>query len=78
LDGPYGETGVNKLRAYDSVLLLAGGTGITFIAPLLADLVHAMKLKDGPCKKVDVFWTVKSYGEDPPALAMILVLISVL
>jgi len=63
LDGPYGETGVNQLRAYDSVLLLAGGTGITFIVPLLVDLVSAMKLKDGPCRKVDIFWAVKSYGE---------------
>jgi predicted ferric reductase len=68
VDGPYGETGTNTLRAYDSVLLLAGGTGITFAAPLLEDLVHAMTLKDGPCKRIEVFWAVKSYGEQPSRL----------
>jgi len=63
LDGPYGETGTNTLRSYDSVLLLAGGTGITFIAPILADLVRAMKQKDGPCKSVEMYWAVKSTGK---------------
>ncbi|KIM21864.1 hypothetical protein M408DRAFT_18293 [Serendipita vermifera MAFF 305830] len=61
LDGPYGDEGHNSLRAYNHVLLLAGGTGITFIAPLLADLVRAIKQKDGPCKKVDLVWAVKNY-----------------
>ncbi|KIM23350.1 hypothetical protein M408DRAFT_77606 [Serendipita vermifera MAFF 305830] len=64
LDGPYGEKGHNTLRAYNHVLLLAGGTGITFIAPLFADLVRAMQQKDGPCTKIDLVWAVKSRGKD--------------
>jgi predicted ferric reductase len=62
LDGPYGETGTNSLRAYDRVLLLAGGTGITFIVSILEDLVRAMKQNDGPCKTVDLVWAVKNDG----------------
>jgi len=63
LDGPYGETGANTLNSYDSILLFAGGTGITYIAPLLADLVRAMEQNGGPCKVVEVCWTVRSIGE---------------
>ncbi|KAG8830617.1 hypothetical protein FRC17_004624 [Serendipita sp. 399] len=59
LDGPYGESAMNPLRAYDSVLLLAGGTGITFIVPLLSDLVGSMKAKNSLCKTIDLIWTVK-------------------
>ncbi|KAG8830618.1 hypothetical protein FRC17_004625 [Serendipita sp. 399] len=59
LDGPYGESAMNPLRAYDSVLLLAGGTGITFIVPLLSDLVSSMKAKNSLCKTIDLVWTVK-------------------
>ncbi|KAG9052245.1 hypothetical protein FS842_010248 [Serendipita sp. 407] len=62
LDGPYGEGGMNSLRAFDSVLLLAGGTGISFILPLLSDLARSMKDKDSLCKVVELVWAVKDIG----------------
>ncbi|PVF99996.1 hypothetical protein CPB86DRAFT_256586 [Serendipita vermifera] len=61
VDGPYGESGTNSLRSYQHVLLLAGGAGITFIAPILADLVQAMKEKDGPCKTIELVWVAKQH-----------------
>ncbi|KAJ7187817.1 FAD-binding domain-containing protein [Mycena filopes] len=42
LDGPYGGLHV-PLRAYERVYLLAGGTGATFILPILEDLAASMK-----------------------------------
>lgn len=59
LDGPYGESGANTLRSYDSVLLLAGGMGLTFITPILSDLARSMKQKTGICKTVDVVLSAK-------------------
>jgi hypothetical protein len=63
LDGPYGETGTNTLKSYDHLLLLAAGTGITFLAPILFDIVLAMKRKDGRCGTIEVVWVVKRHGE---------------
>ena len=63
LDGPYGESGANTLRSYDSVLLLAGGMGVTFIAPILSDLAGSMKQNTGICKTVDVVLSAKHRGE---------------
>ncbi|KAK8250790.1 ferric-chelate reductase [Phyllosticta capitalensis] len=37
IDGPYGR--IRPLRQFDSVVLLAGSTGATFVMPLLRDLV---------------------------------------
>ncbi|PVG01315.1 hypothetical protein CPB86DRAFT_97231 [Serendipita vermifera] len=59
LDGPYGEVGYNTLRSYENVLLLAAGTGVTFVAPILFDLVLAMKQKEGTCLNVELIWVVR-------------------
>ncbi|KAG8959944.1 hypothetical protein FRC03_007276 [Tulasnella sp. 419] len=59
LDGPYG--GVQgSLTSYDRVLLLGGGAGITFIVPLLLDVVR--RYDEAPCKQVDVVWATRSQG----------------
>ncbi|KAL2216955.1 putative metalloreductase [Thermoascus aurantiacus ATCC 26904] len=41
VEGPYGK--MRPLRQFDSVVLLAGGMGITFTVPLLRDIVEAWK-----------------------------------
>ncbi|KAL1849542.1 ferric-chelate reductase Frp1 [Paecilomyces lecythidis] len=41
LEGPYGA--MRPLRQFDSVVLMAGGMGITFIVPLLRDIVEGWK-----------------------------------
>ncbi|KAJ7622497.1 FAD-binding domain-containing protein [Roridomyces roridus] len=55
IDGPYG--GVHApLERYEKVYLLAGGTGATFVLPILTDLAAKMKAggKDVVCKRVEV------------------------
>ncbi|RPD73308.1 hypothetical protein L226DRAFT_107589 [Lentinus tigrinus ALCF2SS1-7] len=59
LDGPYG--GVEaKLDAYDRVLLLAGGSGVTFVVPLLLDIVRGSKSGKTMCRAVQIVWAVRS------------------
>ncbi|KAK7041554.1 hypothetical protein VNI00_009141 [Paramarasmius palmivorus] len=57
LDGPFG--GVhNDLSIYEHVVLIAGGTGITFAMPVLQDLIGKMKT-DCVCKSIQVLWSVR-------------------
>ncbi|KAJ8472913.1 hypothetical protein ONZ51_g8201 [Trametes cubensis] len=60
LDGPYG--GIEgSLRVYDRVLLLAGGSGITFVVPLLLDIVrNSVKDTKQVCRKVHLVWAVRT------------------
>jgi NAD(P)H-flavin reductase len=60
LDGPFG--GVhNDLSIYEHVVLIAGGTGITFVMPVLQDLIRKMKA-DCVCKSIQVLWSVREEG----------------
>jgi ferric-chelate reductase len=61
IDGPYGASHAN-FASFDTVVLVAGSTGITFILPLLLDIAHhAAELKQKlPVRRVQVIWMVKS------------------
>ncbi|KAL1733764.1 ferric reductase NAD binding domain-containing protein [Schizophyllum commune] len=59
VDGPYGGVPVT-LAPYDRVLLLAGGSGVTFTLPLLQNLARALKAAAAACKRVDFVVAVKS------------------
>ncbi|KAF2024347.1 ferric-chelate reductase [Setomelanomma holmii] len=52
IEGPYGC--IRPLRQFDSVVLLAGSTGVTFTKPLLSDILQGWKvrsrLKEGSSK----------------------------
>lgn len=65
LDGPYGGCSVD-LGQYESVLLVAGGSGATFTLGLLDDIVgRCLKLgrKDGEkTRRIEFAWCVRSYG----------------
>lgn len=65
LDGPYGGCSVD-LGQYESVLLVAGGSGATFTLGLLDDIVgRCLKLgrKDGEkTRRIQFAWCVRSYG----------------
>ncbi|KZP33798.1 iron reductase [Athelia psychrophila] len=65
LDGPYGGCSLD-LGAYERVLLVAGGSGLTFALGLLDDIVgRCVKRgrRDGErTKRVDVSWCVKGFG----------------
>uniref|UniRef100_A0A0W0F9E4 ferric-chelate reductase (NADPH) n=2 Tax=Moniliophthora roreri TaxID=221103 RepID=A0A0W0F9E4_MONRR len=58
LDGPFG--GIhNDLSIYEHVVLIAGGTGITFIMPVLQDLIQKSKNEECVCKSIQVLWSVR-------------------
>ncbi|KAF7980532.1 hypothetical protein HWV62_37663 [Athelia sp. TMB] len=65
LDGPYGGCSLD-LGDYERVLLVAGGSGLTFSLGLLDDIVGRC-VKGGRkggerTKRVDVSWCVRSFG----------------
>ncbi|KAJ7732123.1 FAD-binding domain-containing protein [Mycena metata] len=57
VDGPYGGLHV-PLKVYDSVYLLAGGTGATFVLPIFEDLAASIKVGGAACKRVELLITV--------------------
>lgn len=61
IDGPYGASQADFV-AFDTVVLIAGSTGISFILPILLDMAHrAAELKQKlPVRRVEVMWIVKS------------------
>ena len=66
LDGPYGGSSVD-LGQYESALLVAGGSGITFTLGLLDDIVgRCTKLgrsQGERTRKIEFAWCIKSFGE---------------
>lgn len=62
VDGPYGR--VREMEQFDTVVLIAGGTGACFVTPLLRDLVR--RRKEGlplVTKRVRLVWVVKGRGQ---------------
>lgn len=56
LTGPYGINHVDTLTPEKNVLCIAGGTGITFVLPVLLKLVREKKV---PGRKVNLVWAVR-------------------
>lgn len=63
IDGPYGGMSFDAGR-YESVLLVAGGAGITFVLGVLDELVGRARKGEGRVSKVEVCWCIKSFGEN--------------
>ena len=63
LDGPFGGL-EGDLSIYEHNVLIAGGTGITFVLPVLQDLVQQMVYDEETtvCKSIDVIWSIKKEG----------------
>ncbi|KAJ8519747.1 hypothetical protein ONZ45_g3357 [Pleurotus djamor] len=65
IDGPYGGSSVD-LGEYESALLVAGGSGITFTLGLLDDIVGRCVVLDRPAgdktKRIEFAWCIKSFG----------------
>ncbi|KAK7025974.1 hypothetical protein VNI00_015804 [Paramarasmius palmivorus] len=58
IDGPFGGIG-QDLSIYEHALLIAGGTGVTFIMPVLQDLLAKTRQKDCVCRSIQVLWSVR-------------------
>ncbi|GLB45169.1 putative ferric reductase NAD binding domain [Lyophyllum shimeji] len=57
LDGPYSSPPL--LRGYETVVLIAGGSGVAFTLPLLLDLIHRAKRDDAICTRVVFVWAIR-------------------
>ncbi|KAF7763902.1 hypothetical protein Agabi119p4_8439 [Agaricus bisporus var. burnettii] len=56
VDGPYSTP--PRLVGYDSILLIAGGTGVSFALPLMLDLIE--RSKSGiACRRLSFVWAVR-------------------
>jgi predicted ferric reductase len=58
LDGPYGGM-QRELAAFDTVILFAGGSGITAIVSQLLNLIKRMRDGKAVTKKIEVVWSLK-------------------
>ncbi|KAK4126983.1 putative FAD binding protein [Parathielavia appendiculata] len=56
IQGPYGENVVEGLTQDKNVLCVAGGSGITFVLPILLRLARE---KPAPGRKIELVWAVK-------------------
>lgn len=59
IDGPYGGS-QSDFAAFDSVLLIAGSTGITFTLPILLDIAHRASSSRLPVRHLSFIWVIKS------------------
>lgn len=60
LTGPYGESITHGLTAETNVLCIAGGTGVTYVLPVLLGLLTNASVRD---RKVDFIWAIRRYDD---------------
>ncbi|KAF7360100.1 Ferric/cupric reductase transmembrane component 1 [Mycena venus] len=59
IDGPY--CSPPSVRGFETVLLFGGGSGISFILPLLLDVIKAANMAVNPiCRKVVMVWAIRN------------------
>ncbi|KYK58758.1 hypothetical protein DCS_05776 [Drechmeria coniospora] len=56
LTGPYGENLLGKIAADTNVVCVAGGTGITYVLPVLLELARRAPV---PGRKMELIWVVR-------------------
>ncbi|KAF5375667.1 hypothetical protein D9615_009357 [Tricholomella constricta] len=57
VDGPYSSPPL--LRGFETVVLVAGGSGVAFTLPLLLDLIHRARLDESDCTRVVFVWAIR-------------------
>ncbi|EIM82002.1 iron reductase [Stereum hirsutum FP-91666 SS1] len=57
LDGPYGVP--PRVDGHDTVVFIAGGSGVTFTNPLFVDLVHRVRKNPSACSRVVFIWAIR-------------------
>ncbi|PPQ88182.1 hypothetical protein CVT25_005147 [Psilocybe cyanescens] len=58
INGPYSSPPV--LMGYQTVILIAGGSGVAFTLPLLLDLISRAKRNQHTCQKVVFMWAIRN------------------
>lgn len=61
VDGPYGAP--PPVNTFNTVILIAGGSGVSFTLPLLLDIISAARRQATPVKRIVFVWTVKTYED---------------
>ncbi|RWA14892.1 hypothetical protein EKO27_g148 [Xylaria grammica] len=56
LTGPYGESIAETLMPEDNILCVAGGTGVTYVLPVLLDLIQKPAVRD---RKIQLVWAIR-------------------
>ncbi|KIJ59307.1 hypothetical protein HYDPIDRAFT_100927, partial [Hydnomerulius pinastri MD-312] len=57
IDGPYGPS--SDLGAYNTSVLIAGGSGITNILPIFLSVIEAVRNGSSNCRRVVFIWAVR-------------------
>lgn len=78
VEGPYGGPGHTMFASFSSVLLVGGGSGITYPLCIAKDLLH--KVKNEPnsvrAKVIDLVWSVRTQEIARPFMATLLAMIN--
>lgn len=61
IDGPYGGSH-SDFAAFDTTLLVAGSTGVTFTLPILLDLAERATTQKLPIRNLMFIWALKGVG----------------
>lgn len=76
IEGPYGGTGNTMLSSFSSLVLIAGGSGITHALAIAHDLLKRSPTGAVRARRVDLVWMVKIEQEAKPLMATLLELVS--
>ncbi|KAG2346622.1 hypothetical protein BDR05DRAFT_959562 [Suillus weaverae] len=58
VDGPYGPS--PNLGSYDTSVLIAGGSGVSYTLPVLLDIIERVRNGESGCRRVVFIWSIRS------------------
>ncbi|KAG2346403.1 hypothetical protein BDR05DRAFT_988089 [Suillus weaverae] len=58
VDGPYGPS--PNLGSYDTSVLVAGGSGVSYTLPVLLDIIERVRNGESGCRRVVFIWSIRS------------------
>ena len=76
LEGPYGGLGNTMLSSFSSVVLIAGGSGITHAMTLAHDLVNSSPTGVVRSRTVDLIWIIRTENIASPLMPSLLDLVN--
>ncbi|KAG2095889.1 ferric reductase NAD binding domain-containing protein [Suillus discolor] len=60
VDGPYGPS--PNLGSYDTSVLIAGGSGVSYTLPVLLDTIERVRNGESSCRRVVFIWSIRNIG----------------
>ncbi|KAG2151631.1 ferric reductase NAD binding domain-containing protein [Suillus bovinus] len=58
VDGPYGPS--PNLGSYDTSVLVAGGSGVSYTLPVLLDIIERVRIGESRCRRVVFIWSIRN------------------